>query len=187
MTTIPLTKGYSALIDDADAGRVSRHKWCATVSQSGHVYAVRSDGNRLQYLHRFIVGAGPDAKVDHRDGDTLNCTRGNLRSATTVENNRNRRPPVGHKFKGIRRVNGRWVARIGVDGKRLHLGRFDSAEQAALAYNEAAIRLHGRFARLNEVVAPAGFEPATPVLEGRCSIQLSYGATRPPYHSGGVA
>lgn len=82
MIEIPLTKGYSARIDDDCAELVSPYRWRALV-QSHAVYAIArlpsKDGRqRTLYLHRLIVGAKPGERVLHADKDGLNATRENL-------------------------------------------------------------------------------------------------------------
>jgi hypothetical protein len=90
-------------------------------------------------------------QVDHIDGNGLNCQDENLRVCSRSENARNttktKRNTTG--FKGVTKESGKFYANIGVDGKLIHLGHFDSAEEAARIYDEAAKRLHGPFAKLN--------------------------------------
>lgn len=90
--------------------------------------------------------------VDHINGDGLDNTRNNLRAVTPAENLRNQRLRKDNTsgFKGVSRHEGRWRARVRVDGKYTHVGLFDSAEDAARAYDEAARNMHGIFARTNE-------------------------------------
>jgi hypothetical protein len=113
-------------------------------------------------LHRFILGSVADGfdVIDHRDGDPLNNRRENLRPTDALGNARNvvhsRNQKVG-EFKGVsERQNGRWSARIkpgpdenGLPRKALHLGRFGSAEEAARAYDAAAVKYFGEFASTN--------------------------------------
>jgi hypothetical protein len=95
-------------------------------------------------------------QVDHRDHDTLDNTRANLRLATAVENSRNQRRSRNNRsgFKGVsfHKRAGKWHAQITTAGKRRHLGYFAAAETAAFAYNLAAVQHFGDFAVLNEGV-----------------------------------
>ena len=148
--TVRLSRGMFALVDDSDAERVLAHKWSVFVAQNGTPYAVRVVAKKSVYLHRWLMGAGQGQKVDHRSGDTLDCRRENMRLCTQAENNRNRRPCGIRTLKGIRaRPNGRWIAVIGANGGTIHLGTFDTPEAAARAYDAAALKFHGEFARLN--------------------------------------
>lgn len=151
---IPLTKGYEAIINAADLALVSRYKWCASESKDGRrVYAVTcalgliKPGRRLASMHELIAGR---SYVDHHDGNTLNNRRKNLRPCTVTQNLGNAQKWVGRsKYKGVSPHKDRWRAAIACKGKRYHLGRFLNEEDAARAYDAAAIELFGEFARPN--------------------------------------
>lgn len=163
MKEIPMTKGYVALIDDDDYGRVAELQWRALVGRArtdGHcdVRAVRWDtrpGEKrmVLYLHRFIVDAPDGMEVDHKNGDTLDNRRCNLRVCTRAENQHNQRAQSGKSstFKGVvwNKANGKWVAQIRFSGERRYLGSFCSELEAARAYDHAAVTLHGEFAKIN--------------------------------------
>jgi hypothetical protein len=155
--------GYSAQIDDADAALVAGYHW-GVVRQARNLYALahtkRADGKwRPIKMHRLIRPEIP--KIDHKDGNGLNNTRDNLRAATKSQNAANCR---AHRdgssgFKGVSFRRDRpnpWRARIFENGREKMLGYFATREGAALAYNNAAIRLHGEFARLNAIRKPVG-------------------------------
>ncbi len=163
MRKVQLTKGYVALVDDQDYERVAQYKWFANeVKCKGVQYAVyaqrtvkRCDGTRTSLmLHRFILEViDPKIEVDHEDADGLNCQRYNLRKATHTQNQHNQgkqhRNTSG--FKGVYKhaKNKNWIAQIRDRGKTKHLGCFNSAKEAAKAYDEAARRFYGKFAVLN--------------------------------------
>jgi hypothetical protein len=156
---IPLTKGKVVIIDIYDLERVCRHNWYADNRNRRRWYAVaawrRDDGTRTtMQLHRFLVEPPPHMEVDHIDGDGLHNCRSNLRLATRSQNSRNSKRPSNNTSgrKGVHwdRVNHKWRAQIGVGNhKTKALGRFYTKEEAAQAYDKAAIRLHGEFARIN--------------------------------------
>lgn len=150
--SVPLSRGLHALVSLQDADRVLAHRW--TCSLAGHLrYAVREYRGKRIYLHRFITGAMAGHSVDHIDGDGLNCQRHNLRMASRKNNNRNRRKtdrPCSTEFKGVdRRKNGSYRAQISTDGKRKFLGYFADPQDAARAYDAAALQHFGEFACLN--------------------------------------
>lgn len=158
--TLPLTKGYSAIIDDEDA-HLAKFKWCAlvtkrTVYAKRRVYHGKIDGRYVYSglsLHRAVMNAPAGTQVDHIDGDGLNCRRSNLRLVTCAQNHANRRADRGNVtgLKGVECIRGgkRWGARIGVHGRVIRLGYFSTAEGAARAYDAAAREHFGEFARLN--------------------------------------
>lgn len=113
--------------------------------------------NRRLYLaHRlaflWMTDKWPQHEIDHRDGDRANNRWKNLRIATSSQNSMNsvRRSDNTSGYRGVvfdRRRN-HWVAEILADGSRHYLGSFPTAEAAAAAYAEAAVRIHGKFANL---------------------------------------
>ncbi len=153
---IQLTRGMVALVDPIDFRRVIKHKWCVHMSRAGKVYAqcnMKVQGRWVRVLlHRFLMDATRGVQIDHRNGNGLDCTRDNLRAATHSQNMHNQRARRGtSRFKGVSWHTGanRWVAQICVGRKKQYLGLHDTEEQAAHAYDEAAKRMHGEFARLN--------------------------------------
>lgn len=157
---IPLSRGLVALVDNEDFERVSAHKWTASIQVKGggaiRRYAFRSIGRRGPrhnvLLHRFILDCPAGLQVDHVNGDGLDCRRANLRFATNQQNNANRsKNPTHHPFKGVRpgRWGKGWTARITVNNRGIHLGTFETAEEAARAYDAKAVECFGEFARLN--------------------------------------
>ena len=161
MKEIPLTQGYSALVDDEDYEKYAHYRWSALVQRRGNsvlVYAVRRgptiNAQRSSIrLHREILDAPKHMCVDHIDGDTLNNCRSNLRLCTNAENQRNRgpRPGLSSAFKGVRwhKKEKRWMVEITIDGKQKHIGCFVDEELAARAYDAAAVKYHGDFAWVN--------------------------------------
>lgn len=149
LETIALTQGAVAVIDARDMLKVEFYTWCLQRTGSRRYAATRRNGRRV-LLHRVILDAPDHLQVDHIDGDGLNCRRSNLRLATKAQNMHNCGPRAGHELKGVcQRRDGRWVAQIAAFKTRYSLGVFDTPEDAARAYDVAAIRLHGEFARLN--------------------------------------
>lgn len=157
MKEIPLSQGKIALVDDDMYDRLSQFIWYATRIRH-HWYAVRGvrlpSGKRgKQFMHRSILSLPPGIRVDHKDGDGLNNTRDNLRPATTQQNGFNRRlssnSTSGYKGVSWHKSNSKWWATIMKDGRTIYLGMFNTARDAAHAYDMAALELYGDFARLN--------------------------------------
>jgi hypothetical protein len=153
---VPLTQGFTSIIDAADVGLVDQRFW--RVIHNGRTMYAQSGrgGSQGPYfrLHRVILGLssdGPD--VDHIDHDGLNNRRSNLRIATEAQNQANLRPQVGgtSQYKGVcwNKAAGKWQVTIRGGGRRHFLGLFDDEAAAAVAYDLAASELHGEFARLN--------------------------------------
>jgi HNH endonuclease/AP2 domain len=86
--------------------------------------------------------------VDHIDRNRRNNSIDNLRLATTQQNSYNQRKKSdflkGVTFDASRTKS--WRAQIRIDGKKVNLGRYDTEEEAATAYREAALKHHGEFA-----------------------------------------
>lgn len=157
MIRIPLSRGFSAIIDDRDLELVSGRSWYHHVGRSNKTgYALSSDRSqgRVFYMHRVILGLqDPEIKTDHINQDGLDNRRENLRVCSDFDNSHN----VGLKanntsgYKGVtwHDPGSKWQARIRKDGRRVHLGLFSHARDAAEAYNKAAAETYGDFAWLN--------------------------------------
>jgi AP2 domain len=157
MKLIPLTKGQFAKVDDEDFERVSELKWCAQWSKITKTFYALGKRGRVR-MNRFILDvADPSVRVDHKNHDTLDNTRDNLRAATHAQNCRNRLKNKNNSsgFKGVTFYKARnmWCARICVDYKSVFLGLFESAEEAGAAYRAAAEAKHGEFAHSGERAA----------------------------------
>lgn len=153
---IPLTQGKVALVDDEDFDRVNQFKWCAQKRRCGGFYAVRkirvSETKWTnEYLHCFILGR---KRVDHKNGDSLDNQKQNLRAATPQQNCRNRRKKIAgatSKFRGVYWCSGRrrWCASLKVKGRRTYLGYFKVEAVAAKAYDAGVRQFFGKFASPN--------------------------------------
>lgn len=156
--TIPLTRGYVAIIDSADLPLVANRKWSARPSRSDQytAYAVTYlySTRRPIYMHRVLLRVeGVHNHVDHIDGNGLNNRRSNLRVASRSQNLCNRPKPSSNTsgFKGVwyYKARNRWLAEIRHNGVKHRLGYFTDRIEAAKAYDRAARELHGEFAVLN--------------------------------------
>jgi hypothetical protein len=155
MKSIPLTRGYVALVDDEDYEAISAFKWSAH-RHARTCYAARAvidcGQHRSLLMHRVILNAPPGIQVDHVNGDGLDNRRANLRLATRSQNQHNQRISLANSsgFKGVSYDSARasWRAHIMVNRRRIWLGRFTTAEEAAAAYRAASTKHHGAFGRL---------------------------------------
>lgn len=156
---IPLTKGKVALVDAADFEWLSQWKWSFHRGYARTVVprpVVRATGClRILPMQCAILDPPSSFTVDHINLNSLDNRRQNLRLATRTQQNANRDVSRNNKsgYKGVRRPTDmrKWRASIGYQRRFIFLGSFDTPEQAALAYNEAAQRLFGEFCRLNEI------------------------------------
>jgi hypothetical protein len=152
---IELSQGTWAKVDVADMGLVVGYCW----SLHGEGYAYRVDHRQGQALlmQREIMGlsAGDPRKVDHINHDRLDNRRSNLRIVTKSQDAQNtqKRKGCSSRFKGVSwdRQRLMWIASIQIDRKHRYLGRYEIEEDAARAYNRAAVTAWGDNAFLNEV------------------------------------
>jgi len=148
------TPGYPdavTIIDTCMLDKVAKLNWTISMSQRGLlVKSTRQDGG--VYLSRYIMDAPGNMQVDHKDYNTLLNIKSNLRVCTNAQNCANRRPKNNKQYKGTKRNGQRFAAKLHKGGIDIHLGTFDTEKEAALAYNEAALKYFGEFAYLNKII-----------------------------------
>ena len=153
---IRLTDGGFTIVDNADFESLNSKRWGR--NPSGHVRRYRKVGgvNHIIYMHREIMNAPDGVEVDHANGYPHDNTRRNLRFGNTSQNQGNAKLQERDKtapFKGVtyHKRDKKWQASITHKMRLIWLGYFDTPEAAALAYNAAAQKQWGEFARLNPV------------------------------------
>lgn len=167
MKTIVLTKGYVAIVDDDDFAALSANKWTAVVTgkKTKRVYAYRRTGwdntkrryTGVVYMHRVIVATPDGFDVDHINGDTLDNRRSNLRTATRSQNLANNRRAIGVTgYRGVSPTSSHETLPYKVQFRGKRIGTFHDKIEAAKAYDAAAIKEFGEFAKLNFPKAASG-------------------------------
>jgi hypothetical protein len=155
---ICLSKGLVTIVDDSDYETLAKHKWFASFGGGGDPnqrHAARNVGGALVLMHRFILNPPSRMVIDHINGDGLDNRRENLRVCTQRQNCANQRirrdNTSGYKGVYFNKRDERWVVQIRHRRERIFVGSFKDKNEAALAYNVAAVHYHGEFARLNVV------------------------------------
>lgn len=164
--------GGSFQFDEVDYELVLSHTWSIV---KGYVRTVIN--NKTVYFHRLIMNVDAD-EIDHINMDRLDNRRCNLRRASHSENQRNRGVhkdnQSGYKGVCLEKRTGRYFSYINCDGKRKYLGTYNTKEEAAAAYDQAAFFLHKKFARTN-----FGKEDLNEGKEEILELAESSGAGRP--------
>jgi hypothetical protein len=150
---ITLTQGKYAIVDPERYEEFARYKWF-TKRCDNRFYAVRWEKDKSVKMHQVIIGTEEGKVIDHINGNGLDNREANVRFATQQQNCWNQRKQRGRtssKYKGVCWVKKRdqWRARITFNGKVIHLGRFETEEAAARAYDAKAKELFGEYAWLN--------------------------------------
>lgn len=149
MMFVKLTKGKWAIVDNEDYDRCMKHSWC--FHNKG--YASSRINYKLVLLHNFIKPPPKGLLNDHIDRDGLNNQKSNLRFVTHSQNLMNSGKPknntTGYKGVSYHKKNNKFVAHLRVVGHQAYLGSFQTAVEAAKAYDNAVIEVFGSLAGLN--------------------------------------
>lgn len=150
-----------AVVDDGDYKLVSRFNWHLKTKKGRHYARCKMfmgyiDGKSVgcsMYLHRLIMRPSGKMQIDHKDHNSLNCKRENMRECTNGQNKQNSRSCKNTTsiYKGVywnKRVK-KWQAQIKTKSKRFYLGAYNCEKEAAIAYDKAAKFLFGEFACTN--------------------------------------
>lgn len=148
---VPLKTGEETIVDLCDRPIVEPYLW----HMGTHGYATRHEGDHKVYVHQTLPIDVPEGmEVDHKNRNKLDNRRCNLRPALHFQNCCNTVWALPHKtsrFRGVTwdKSKRKWAAQIKSRGATKHLGRFDSEEQAARIWDEAARSSRGEFALTN--------------------------------------
>lgn len=155
MKIIYAVNGQEILVDDSDYEELAKHSWYVNAGYAArrkkHPNGIPGKTFHL-YMHRYLLGLGFGERfsVDHKNRNTLDNQRTNIRKCTHAENQRNKvaRPNNKSGLKGVSWDSGRtkWHASIRLNGRSKSLGRFECPKEAYEVYCLAADMLHGEFA-----------------------------------------
>jgi len=138
----------SFIFDKADLAVVEKHTWRITRG-----YVVSNPKGKTVYLHKLLLGSKQYPQADHISQDKMDNRRSNLRPATHMQNQWNRGvrrdSTTGYKGVCFDKRSGKYIAYINANKQRTYLGYFTDPVAAALAYDNAALKLHGEFACTN--------------------------------------
>lgn len=140
--------GYA--IVDINNQWLDGYNWCLKMSKNKK-YAMSQINGRLTKMHRLILGSTADEEVDHINGDGLDNRLANLRLCTKRQNNYNRSKASNNTsgYKGVSISGNKFRAYYSIDGIHKHIGLFETAERAALAYDMKVKIAYGEFAKFN--------------------------------------
>jgi len=139
------TKGEIILISKSDLLIVSKYTWC--ISKTG--YPVANINHKVTKLHRYILSPSENQIIDHINGNKLDNRRNNLRICTNTENVRNSKLQLNNStgYPGIRTTKGgKFNVRITVNHKELHVGNYDTLDEAITKRKEVELKYYGEFA-----------------------------------------
>jgi hypothetical protein len=164
------------IVDASKAKKVCKYSWCL----GSHGYMVAHINNKVTSLHRFLFEDYDGKYIDHVNGEKLDNRLNNLKFANDFQNahnlNINTRNKSGYKGVFYLKDEKKWRVNITAYKKQYYLGTFDDKLEAALAYNESAKKLHGKFACLNPVGNIEGYRVITERNDkGEKSELLSFG------------
>ena len=150
---VTATNGIKFYIDKSDEMLVRKYKWSVACDKNGYYTVVTSKGLKL---HTLLMNTPREMEVDHIDLDRMNNRRENLRLCTHQQNQCNKPLqknntsevsgvgyyPPRHKFR----------ARIKVCQHDVHLGYYETFDEAVMARNVGMACMFGEYGRYNMTV-----------------------------------
>lgn len=149
---VTATNGMKFYIDKTDETIARKHKWHICTNSSGY-YTVLSSKRIL--LYQLLLGFPKDCEIDHIDLNPLNNRRSNLRICTHQQNQMNQ-PLQSNNTSGVTGVRyykarSKFVARLKICQKDIHLGYYDTFQEAVQARNVGMECMFGEYGRYNDV------------------------------------
>lgn len=140
--------GRFIVVDAEDYGRLSRFEW---IKLNNRICRYTRSRPKVRSISAEVLQVNIRGRVDHKNLDIFDNRKENLRLSSGSQNQSNRRKPKNNTsgLKGVGKRRDRWEARIVVKGKYIYLGYFDDKIEAAKAYDRAARKYFGEFARPN--------------------------------------
>ena len=152
MKQIKLTRGKFALVDDEDFEYLNQWKWHLLKTQDNNLYALTVIKGKYIYMHRLIMKVnGKNNYIDHKNTDSLDNRKINLRLVTNQLNQANSKIPKNNTSgcKGVDwfKPRKKWRARLMFNYKDINLGYFEEIKIAILVRKQAQKLYFGEFAR----------------------------------------
>jgi hypothetical protein len=138
MAELALRNGGVTLVDDEDLEWLAQYRWFGYEMKSRRRYAMTDIHGERIYIHRLIMDAPVGLEVDHKNGDSLDNRRSNLRVVTHQVNMRNRHGGLG--ASGVRNVfpvRGRYQVALHPKSGAIYIGMFDTLDDAKAAAEQA--------------------------------------------------
>lgn len=151
------SKNEEIIVDPEDYDRLVKLNWNCYTGYARTFRRRKEEGGKFRgtLMHKMILKAEKGLVTDHINGNKLDNRKSNLRICTPRQNSCNRKIGCQSKsrFLGVtyHKRDNRFQASIRTGKERLYLGYFKTDIEAAMAYNEAAQKYHGEFARLNKI------------------------------------
>ena len=144
---IKMSTGKIVLVDDEDFEELNQYKWCCMDGYAARTSSRKIPGRPVIVMHRIIMNAPKGMMVDHINHNKLDNRKENLRVCTNSENQRNRGIPLNNSsgYKGVSKMNKKWMAQLHVGNKTIYLGVFPTPELASQAYEDKCKEVYGEF------------------------------------------
>jgi hypothetical protein len=157
MKEIKLTQGLRTIVDDWWYNYLNQFKWYANVVRHNRnqYYADRTviyEGKQVHIpMHRLIMSTPDNLFVDHINGLKWDNREDNLRNCTSSQNLQNMRSLDNCKGVSYNKSRNMFNVSCRLKGKAYFCGSYETLIEAAIAYNSSALKLFGKFAKLNNI------------------------------------